>query len=170
MALKQPKVLSNFNLYLDGQSKAGRCDTVKLPDITILTEDHRGGGMDAPAKIDIGMEPLTLEFTMSEYDPAVLRLVGLSSNAPLQLTFRGYTNDGQGDEGNVVIQARGKITQKSPGEVTPGKKNTISYTVNLVYYRESVDGETVNEIDVLNARRIVGGVDQLAAMRAALAL
>jgi uncharacterized protein len=38
----------------------------------------------------------------------------------------------------------------------------------LVYYKESIDGVVLFEIDVLNNIFIVDGIDQLAAQRAAM--
>lgn len=168
--MKLPRILKNFNLLVDGTSQAGLCDQVQLPGIVIKTEEHRGGGMDSPVKMDMGMEALDMEWTMAEYNPDVIRLVGLTSQDNLQLTFRAALDNEQGQTATLVVQARGKITEMNPDATTAGGKNTVSFKANLTYYRISVGGVTCIEIDIPNCKRLIGGRDQLAQMRAALAL
>lgn len=166
--IKLPKILKNFNLMVDGRGQAGRADAIQLPALAVVTEEHRGGGMDAPVKIDVGMEALDLSFTMAEYSSELLSLFGIKDQAPTQLTFRGALDDDQGNVESIVVNARGKIINADPDEITPGAKNTIGYTVNCVYLRIEIGGVVTTEIDIANGRRIIGGVDQLAEVRAAL--
>lgn len=72
-----PKILKNFNVFVDGRGYAGKIDEVTLPKLTIKTEEYRAGGMDIPINIDMGMEKLEAEFTFSEYDSELFRLFGL---------------------------------------------------------------------------------------------
>ena len=52
------KILKNFNLFVDGRGYAGKAEEVTPPKLTIKTEEFRGGGMDVPAAVDMGMEKL----------------------------------------------------------------------------------------------------------------
>lgn len=47
-----PKVIKNFNGFIDGRGFAGRITQIVLPTLAIETDNHRGGGMDAPVPID----------------------------------------------------------------------------------------------------------------------
>ena len=60
-----PKILKNFNAFVDGRGYAGRIDEISLPKLSIKTEEHRAGGMDIPVAIDMGMEKLEAELTFS---------------------------------------------------------------------------------------------------------
>jgi UDP-N-acetylmuramoyl-L-alanyl-D-glutamate--2,6-diaminopimelate ligase len=53
-----PKILKNFNVFVDGRGYAGKIDEITLPKLTIKTEEYRAGGMDIPVSIDMGMEKL----------------------------------------------------------------------------------------------------------------
>ncbi|WP_183142474.1 phage major tail tube protein, partial [Pseudomonas coronafaciens] len=50
-----PETLSNLNLFVDGVSFQGDVPSLTLPKLTIKTEEHRAGGMDAPVELDMGM-------------------------------------------------------------------------------------------------------------------
>lgn len=88
MAIELPRVLKNMNLFVDGRGYAGRIDEIQLPKLTLKTEEHRAGGMDLPVEIDLGMEKLEAQLTISDYDPAVFKLFGLLDNAATQITIR----------------------------------------------------------------------------------
>jgi P2 family phage contractile tail tube protein len=82
-------VLKNFALFVDGRGYAGRVDEVTLPKLTLKTEEHRAGGMDAPVELDMGMEKLECELTLAEYDSELFKLFGLATGAPVRVTLRG---------------------------------------------------------------------------------
>ena len=84
-----PKILKNFSAFVDGRGYAGRVDEITLPKLSIKTEEYRGGGMDVPIDIDLGMEKLEAEITFSEYDPELFRLFGIMDNSTVNFTLRG---------------------------------------------------------------------------------
>ena len=49
-----PKILKNFNVFVDGRGYAGRVDEITLPKLTIKTEEYQGAGMSAPAAAHSG--------------------------------------------------------------------------------------------------------------------
>lgn len=61
MAIELPHVLKNMNLFVDGRGYAGRVDEIKLPKLTLKTEEHRAGGMDIPVELELGMDKLEAE-------------------------------------------------------------------------------------------------------------
>ena len=69
MAIELPHVLKNMNLFVDGRGYAGRVDEIKLPKLTLKTEEHRAGGMDIPVELELGMDKLEAELTISDFDP-----------------------------------------------------------------------------------------------------
>jgi len=162
-----PKIIKNFNLLVDGQGFAGLCDEVTLPDLAINAIEHRAGGMDAPVSLDMGMELMELSFMLAEHSPVVFRQFGLINQNAVQCTFRAA----QANDTEVVpyvIHTRGMYVNNNLGTIQNTDKAPLEATMHLRYFRMILDGEDLIEIDVDNMIRVVNGVDQLEAQRAAL--
>jgi P2 family phage contractile tail tube protein len=105
--IQYPRVLKNMNLFVDGRGYAGRVNEIKLPKLTLKTEEHRVGGMDVPVEIDLGMEKMETSQTIADYDPDVFRLFGLLATQDTPVTVRG-TIQRQGEPAQAVsISLRG---------------------------------------------------------------
>lgn len=163
-------ILKNINLFVDGRGYAGQVESVTLPTLSLQTEDFRAGGMDAPLKVTMGMEAIDLSFALRAYDADVLALFGMSEGATVPLTLRGALESWDGTVKPVVINARGKITSMDPGTWTPGDLPSLTVETNLSYFKQSINGKVIHEIDVVNMVRIINGVDTLAAIRSALGM
>lgn len=162
-----PRIIKAFSVSVDGRGYIGRVETCKLPDLTVKTEEYKGGGMDAPVDLEMGMEKLDVSITFAEYDPNLIKLFGLFS-ASTPLVLYGALQR-QGEEAvPVQIRLQGGIKQISRGDWKQGEKGDLTIQANCNRYTEIIDGETVVDVDVLNYKRIIGGVDQLASIRAAL--
>jgi P2 family phage contractile tail tube protein len=163
-------ILKNMNLFVDGRGQAGNIEEITLPKLTSKTEEFRNGGMDAPVEVEMGMEKLEMDFTLTRFDKEILKLYGLSSGNIKPLTIRGSLSSEDGTETGVIINLRGMIKEVDGGSWKPGDKATLKLSVALRYYKLTVGGEVIHEIDVPNMIRIIGGVDQLATQRANLGL
>lgn len=162
-----PRVLKNFTAYVDGRGYIGRIETCKLPELAINTAEYRGGGMDAPVELDMGMQKMEVQLVLAEYDPEVIKLYGLFG-ADVPVVLRGAIQR-QGEASvPVIIRTVGGVKQISRGDWKTGENSQMTVTVNCNIYQEVINGETVVDIDVLNFVRIIGGIDQLADVRAAL--
>jgi len=162
-------IIRLLNLYVDGRGHAGEIETLTPPKLTIKTEEDRSGGRDAPVMQDVGMEVLTAEFTLKKFDTEVLSLFGLLDGADVPLTIRGGV-DQAGVVVPVVYNMRGKFTEIDEGEWQGGKKVEMKCSVALSFYKRTIDGKVIHEIDVNNAVRVINGVDQLQAYRDAAGL
>lgn len=162
-----PKILKNFSAFVDGRGFAGRVDEVVLPKLTIQTEEHRAGGMDAPIEIDLGMEKLEAELTFAEYDIELFRLFGLNDGNAVAITLRGAIQAG-GDAEPVVINLRGFFRELDAGTWKAGDKATLKCMVAARYYKLTINETEVIEIDAENMVRVINGVDQLASVRDAI--
>lgn len=163
------QILKNFNLYVDGRGYAGNVDEVQLPALNVVEEDYRAGGMDAPVAIDMGMEKLEATFKVSKFDSDLLSLFGGTRAFPL--TFRGALEDLDGTVKPLVVNMTGKVHGLETDAVSgSGGKAGLSFRFALTAYTYTLDGVVVHDIDVLNMKRVIGGVDRLAAQRAAIGL
>ncbi len=164
------EILKNMNLFVDGRGYAGQVTEYNAPDLALLIEDHRAGGMDGPVGLEMGMEGLETSFSLSAYDADVLALFGIAQGRTVACTARGALESYDGTVKAVVHAMRGKITRMARGTWTPGTLPALQVTMRLDYYRETHDGRELHEIDLINMVRVIDGVDQLAEQRAALGI
>ena len=163
-------ILRNVNLFVDGRGYAGRVAQVTLPKLTVKTEEHRAGGMDAPVELDMGLEKLEASWTMSSVDADLLRRWGLAAGETTPCVFRGALQSEDGGVTAAVATCRGTVREVDYGDWKPGEKAELKAMMAVRRYRLELGGETIHDIDVDNMVRIVDGTDQLAAQRQALGI
>jgi len=163
-------ILKNMALYVDGRGYAGNVEELTLPTLTLKTEEFRNGGMDAPVDVELGMEKLETEFTLTSFDRRVIALFGVTSGGLAAVTVRGVVASDNGVQTPVIVNLRGIVRTLDFGTWKPGDKAILKIMVSLRYYKLRHGVTTVHEIDIPNMVRVVDGVDQLAATRAALGL
>lgn len=154
-------VLRKFIVYADGFGKLGEGENCKLPVMEVNSEEFRGGGMDTPVKIDLGMSALTFEFKLSSMDPQVYQLWGLAPGLAKQFTIRGSLAHKDGQPFPCLASCLGNLHKVDTDNFEPAKKILHTFTVELEYYKLEIGGRLIYEIDPINGKRIVGGVDQL---------
>lgn len=167
--VSMPKIIKNFNLFVDGYSYAGTCDEVRLPDMRLKVDEHRGAAMDVPVPIDVGMEKMDLGFTMADHQPDVFRQFGLRNQNAVQITFRAAMVDDTTVTPYVVV-AHGMYQEIKLGTVRNGDRNRLEAMIGLRYFSLTIGTELLIEIDSDNFIRNIDGVDQMADIRAALGL
>ena len=154
-------VLRKFIVYADGFGKLGEGENCKLPVVEINSEEFRGGGMDAPLKIDLGMNALDMEFKLSSMDPQVYLLWGLYPGNAKQFTIRGSLAHQDGQPFPAIASCRGNLHKVDTDNFEPAKKILHTFTVALEYYKLEIGSRAIYEFDIINGKRIVGGVDVL---------
>ncbi|MCO7614678.1 phage major tail tube protein [Pseudomonas chlororaphis] len=165
-----PETLANMNLFADGISFQGDVPSLTLPKLTLKTEEHRVGGMDVPVELDMGMEKQEAGFTTTGVRRESLRMFGLADGTAFNGVFRGAFKGLKGKVTPVIVTLRGMLKEVDMGDWKAGDKAEIKHNVALTYYKLEVDGRLIYEIDALGMKRVINGVDQLAAQRSALGL
>lgn len=166
-----PRKLKNFTLFNDGVSYAGEVPEVTLPKLARKTEDYRGGGMNGPVKEDLGMEGLELQWTAAGYLRDLLAQWGATRHDSILLRFAGALQESTtGTVSALEIVVRGRHTEIDPGKAKAGEQTEIKVTTALSYYKLSIDGTTIIEIDLVNMVEIVNGEDMMADIRSAIGL
>ena len=165
-----PRKLKNFSVFVDGRGYAGKVDEITLPKLTKKMEEHRGGGMNAPVEIDMGMEKLEAELTFSEYNEDLFKLWGLVDNAGVNIRAKGAL---EADDENkqvtpIEVVFRGRWREFDKGGWKAGDNTSLKVSVAVSYYKYSSDGAELIEIDVPNMIERIGGVDRLQKQRDAL--
>lgn len=166
-----PSIVKNFNMFVQGRGMAGLCDEAEVPELVEKTEEHRGGGMDGTAEVGMGQEAMRAKYTFAEVNPDLLKLWGVSNGNTARLILRA-TSQREDETATTahVYEMHGAIRNMKIGSFKAGDKTTVEFEQSVNYFRVSLAGEDLIEIDVVNMIRIVGGVDQLAAQRADLGM
>lgn len=166
-----PRTLKNFNLFNDGKSCMGEVEEVKLPKLSRKMDDYRGGGMNGPVQIDLGQEKLELEFTAGGFMRQVFEQYGATKVDGVMLRFAGaYQRDDTGEVDAVEVVVRGRHQEVDVGDSKAGDRSKFVVKSPLSYYKLSINGDVLIEIDLVNMVEIVNGKDMLIDQRRAIGL
>lgn len=163
-----PRKLKHMNLFNEGASYMGVASSVTLPKLSRKLEPWRGAGMDGPAKVDLGMgdDGVQLEFALGGIDLEVLKQFGAVSASGIGLRFAGsYQQDDTGETIAVEVVVRGRHEEIDMGEAKPGEDTEHKIVTACTYYKLTVDGQEIIEIDTLGMVYKVDGKDMLEAHR-----
>lgn len=164
-----PRKLKNMNIFVNGASWMGEATSVTLPKLTRKMEDFRAGGMNAPVKVDMGMEALELEFTAGGFMVNALSDFGSAQHDASQIRFAGaYQRDDTGEVDSVEITVRGRIQEVDMGDAKPGEDTEHKFKATLSFYQLEVNGREAVFVDVVNMVERINGIDRLAEQRAAI--
>ncbi|WP_392565134.1 phage major tail tube protein [Utexia brackfieldae] len=167
-----PKKLKYFNTFIDGTSYIGEAESITLPKLTQKLESYRGAGMPGAVKINLGLDDdaLELEFTMGGLVPALTKKLG-GSISSTSLRFAGaFQQDDSEEYIKYEVEVTGRLKDEDSGEKKQGENTQIKYSMAAVYYKLTVDGEEVLEIDIINMVYKVNGKDILESARQAIGL
>lgn len=162
-----PRLIKNFNAFHDGISYFGLVMEAKLPSVKIQTEAHRGAGMDGGVGQDVGMEGMTSEMTFSEWSTPILKSLGKVDRFVLRPAMSSATDF---SASTIIATLGGLITTSEPGDLKPGTNATLKVSMDVRTYKLEMNGEVIFDIDLVNAKRLIGGVDQLADIRRAMGI
>ena len=163
-----PRKLKNFNLSIDGTSYLGEATEFTQPKLSMKLEEFRSGGMNGTVEVNMGMEKLEAEFKIGGHDSSLMSLFGGTINGTM-LRFNGaYQRDDTEDVDAVEIVCRGRVAEIDEGSSKAG--DDTEHKLSLTYYKKTVNGTDLIEIDNLNNVCVVNGKDRLAEIRRAMGI
>ncbi|MCG9027077.1 phage major tail tube protein [Laribacter hongkongensis] len=164
-----PRKLKFFSVFHNGDQFLGEATELTLPKLAVKTEAYRGGGMVAEVDIDLGLEKLELEHSYGGLMYEIFKDFGITQMDGTLLRFMGsYQREDTGEVDAVEITVRGRHVEIDPGSAKAGDDTEFKVKTNIAYYKLTVNGSTLFEVDTLNQIYTVNGVDRLAAHRAAI--
>lgn len=167
--MAMPRKLKNLNLFNDGNSYLGQIAEVTLPKLTRKMEDWRGGGMNAPIKVDQGMEGIELEAVCGGLMREVFGQFGIARHDGVMLRFAGaYQRDDTGAVDAVEIVVRGRHEEIEAGKAKAGDDTEFKFKTVCSYFQLSVNGVPLVVIDIPNFVEFIDGVDRLREQRQAI--
>jgi len=116
------------------------------------------------------MEALNMSFILAEYSDSVLRQFGLLNQNGVQAALRGAMMANGEDATPIVLNVTGHFKEFDPGNFVAGDNTEAQFNMGLRYYKMTIGGDVIHEIDVENMVRIIDGVDQLASIRTAIGI
>lgn len=164
-----PQKLKNFNLFGDGNVWRTLIDSVTVPKLTRKVEEWRGGGMHGPVEVDLGLEKLELTFKAGGFLLDAYKSFGAKTHNSNQWRFAGaYEDDSTGAVTAVEILVRGRMREIDPGDAKSGDDTEHNFAIAASYYKLTVDGNDVIEIDQAGLIFVVDGKDMLELIRRAI--
>lgn len=169
-----PERLNDFRVYLDGSTDLFGIADIELPSFEALTETVSGAGIageyESPTLGHFGSMKLTLNWRTVTKD--LLRLLRQRAQ---RLDCRGAFQEYDAASGSHHIRQVRVVVQGLPTTVSPGsfEKNAASdgsTEIEVLYIKIDIDGSTIVELDKLNYKFVVDGVDYLSNVRRALGI
>ncbi|HDR9032698.1 phage major tail tube protein [Burkholderia vietnamiensis] len=166
-----PRKLKGFNLFQNGENFVGQVAEVTLPKLTRKMEDWQGGGMGGPIKVDFGNEGIQMEWTAGGFMKSVLQQYGITQHDGVLLRFAGgYQAEDSTSVDAIEIVIKGRHSEIDPGTAKSKEDTSFKVTTVASYYKLSINGEDIIEIDFVNMIEKINGSDLLAALRTAIGL
>ncbi|UVS95931.1 phage major tail tube protein [Burkholderia glumae] len=166
-----PRKLKGFNLFQNGENFVGQIAEVTLPKLTRKMEDWQGGGMGGPIKVDFGNEGIQMEWTAGGFMKSVLLQYGITQHDGVLLRFAGgYQAEDSTSVDAIEIVIKGRHMEIDPGTAKAKEDTAFKVTTVASYYKLSINGEDIIEIDFVNSIERINGSDLLAALRTAIGL
>lgn len=169
-----PERLTAFRVYLDGSADLKGLTDIQLPSLEPMTDTVSGAGIageyESPTLGHFKSMTLTLNFRTVTNE-----LFSLLRQQAQRLDCRGAFQEYDAGSGSYTIRQARILVQGIPTKIDPGKFETGAATggsvdLSVLYLKIDVDGVTRVEIDKLNYKCVINGVDYLAGVRSALGL
>ncbi len=167
-----PKLIKDSTLAVDGIGYVGKCRNLVPPKLTRKMEEYLAGGMAGPIEIDLHNEKLEMEWELSEHSPEVLRHYGVCDHAGVGVRINAAAEADTSDCATDAIEiiSRGRWREIDQGSWKLGETPNMKVMMACSYFKYSVNGIALIEIDNANYKFIVNGVDRLAKRKRALKL
>lgn len=165
-----PLLWKGVNVFVEGLDQHNIVADVNPPKITFKTEDWQGGGMIAPVKVEQGIEALECEFTLGGFSAEVMREMGGNISGKTMRIQGALQDDSTDGYVELVAELRGRINESDPGTAKQADNGEHKFKFDCTYYKLTVNGKDVVEVDALAPKLVIDGVDKYAEMRKALGL
>jgi P2 family phage contractile tail tube protein len=160
--------LVNANCFFDGNNLLGRVEEITLPEIKMKMAEHKALGMVGSIEAFSGFEKLEGKIKWSSLYPDVMKKTANPFKAA-QVQVRGslesWTGQGRTAQAKVVITLTLTFKKFPGGNFKPQDNVEMETDYACTYMKQTVNGEDIVEIDVLENIYKVGGVDMLTQYR-----
>lgn len=161
--------LTNANVYLLGVNLLGRVAEVTLPEVKVKMGDHKALGMEHEIEVPTGgFEKMEAKLKWAGFYPDGI-VAASDPRAAVPLTIRGnlqtFDPNGLEEEVPVVAELRGPFKGVGLGSLKQHEGAEPESTMTVWYFKLTVAGVELLEIDVMANIHRVAGADVLARYR-----
>ncbi|MCM1059668.1 MAG: phage major tail tube protein [Eubacterium sp.] len=168
---KVDETVINFAVYEEGTEFLGMAE-VSLPELSYIINEVKGAGINGTFEsVALGhVEAMTITLN---FRTLVKSAVKLSEPRNHQIDLRIAQQSTENVSGNTGVTKVKHVfivrpKKLAPGKVAPASPADASGEYAATYWATWIDGEKVVEIDILNFKCEINGVDYLADVRKAL--
>ncbi|MDG6881062.1 phage major tail tube protein [Phocoenobacter uteri] len=166
-----PRTLKLMNVFLNGDSYYGIAKEAELPKLSSKLEDYRAGGMFTEVGINLGIEKLELTHKYAGVDEHFYTGFAEAEISKEMIRFAGsYERDDTGEVTPVEVLMRGRHQEIDGGNSKVGEIGETTIKSALTYYKLTMGGKEIIEIDTLNTILKVNGKDVYKKHREAIGL
>jgi len=173
MSNKVPEMLINYSMFLDGSRQIGTVD-VALPNVQAVTQSIQGAGIGGVADVPVLGHTQDMVMTVN-FRIATVESRDLLPQKYHHIEFWGalqHLDAGTGEyeviDHRVIVKAMPK--GDNLGSMNPGELEGKALEFNVVYLKETLDGQDMREIDKFNMIYKIGSQDLLDKVRTSLGI
>ncbi len=164
-------ILRGFTMWCGGIDYGYETEALECAAPDEVYAEHKYGGAVMTAQVPmvrIGL--LEPKIKLASHNPILAEMLLRPVGTVDTFTFRGALMDElDGTTKPSVLVYEGRLAQPDATAWSPEDKAGIGYTIKGVrYFRWEIGGQTLHEIGLMPAKMVVGGVDRLADINAAL--
>ncbi|MEI7411020.1 phage major tail tube protein [Pectobacterium aroidearum] len=161
--------ITNANIYINGTNLLGRAQEIKLPDVSMIMQEHKALGMVGKIELPAGFDKLEGEIKWNSfYREAMLAAANPYQSLVLQCrsSVERYGSQGRIEEVPLVTYMTIMFKKNPLGTFKQHENPDFSSAFNCTYIKQVMNGEDLLELDYMSNIFMVGGVDQLNSYRA----
>lgn len=165
---KLPHVLTDLNVFIDGDTFAGQLNKMTMPKFILKTVEKLTSGTAGSIERSLGrLEKLESEITMEAYDQRLMALPGNPASRDEVVIVRGALDVGS-EHAEVICRFSGLWKDLDLGEWSPEKEVELKSMVAIEHFELEIDGREYVYVDKLTNVWRMGGVDLTKQIRACL--
>lgn len=161
-------IFTNANVYVAGVGRVGQCEEFKAPTIKNKMQDVKGLGLAADMKVPVSLEPMDASLKFAGMYGDTLKLVADPSKMEdymIKGNIDSHDASGLVSSKPYVALLKAACMELNTGAMKMGENPGIEAKLNVSYYKLTIAGEDIVEVDLPNAVYLVAGKDKLAAFK-----
>lgn len=162
-------VIANANIYVNGTNLLGRAEEIKLPDVSMITQERKALGMIGKIELPFGFDKMEGEIKWNSFYPDVGKLVAnpfKSVSLQCRSNVQKYSSQGIIDEVPLVTYLTLMFKKNPLGAFKQHESPDFTSGYTCTYVKQVFDGEDILELDAMANIFKVNGEDMLADYRA----
>ena len=157
--------LQNARVYLNGTDFIGRAEEIDLPKIKTKTSDAKGLGMMGELVLPGGLDKMESRIKFNSVYADAIKVIANPRKAATVIcraSLEVWDQTGVSAEQPVKAELRGFFKDSDSGKLKGRESAEAEATLDVFYYKLTINEEELVEIDVMNNIWKVAGEDILA--------